>query len=272
MAATFNTTISQKKNTSKHLQSLLQYHRCAWAPKKGNTFNTPPCIAICLRFLSQRTSYSDRNTPPMTTLVVGVIGMQERHALAPQSKDLVETDFSKRLSSCILVVSRSEPSTGKYGMARGGGHGSAVLSGSKLRRVGAQNLVDIALPAEPQGISRWFGAVPHSLENPLTFIRCKKKAREEIQHKEFGAPKTPSLKILYVVWREKRPQHKEFAGSGGLGGCLSAQILYVYALFKILIWQSLPQKFVCEMRSETRKRDVKSIQHFSQHNSLILDM
>ena len=61
----------------------------------------------------------------MTTLVVGVIGMQERHALAPQNKDLVETDFSKCLSSWILVVSRSEPSRGKYGMA-GGGEGMEV--------------------------------------------------------------------------------------------------------------------------------------------------
>ena len=60
-------------------------------------------------------------------------------------------------------------------------------------------------------------------------------AKREIQHKEFGGPQDPPL------FEGKRgPKHKEFAGSGGhlggggLGGGVSAQILYVYALFWFL--------------------------------------
>ena len=82
----------------------------------------------------------------------------------------------------------------------------------------------------------------------LWYFSSAKKAREEILHKKFGAPRPPPLEILYVgffffllYFEGKRgPKHKEFCGvkcpfgGRGLGGGVSAQILYVYALFWFL--------------------------------------
>ena len=56
-------------------------------------------------------------------------------------------------------------------------------------------------------------------------IRCKKKVHtKKSSMKNFGAPKTLPLKILYVglfPWYsegKRGPKHKDFAGSGVLGG------------------------------------------------------
>ena len=58
----------------------------------------------------------------------------------------------------------------------------------------------------------WGGKNSVLLEGEMVFVFDKvKKAHEDIQHKEIGAPKTPPFEILYVglfavFRREKRPQ------------------------------------------------------------------
>ena len=80
---------------------------------------------------------------------------------------------------------------------------------------------------------------------PSTAVRCKKNHAKKFSIKNSRGPQEPpprnsSCRAFSCILKGKQgPKHKEFAGSGvprggGLGGGVSAQILYVYALFWFL--------------------------------------
>ena len=71
------------------------------------------------------------------------------------------------------------------------------------------------------------------------FVRCQKKAREDIQHKEFWGPQKPPLRnslrrpFSCSLKGKEAPNIKNLRGQGslgggGLGGGVSTQIPHVY--------------------------------------------
>ena len=78
------------------------------------------------------------------------------------------------------------------------------------------------------------------LSPPVRLVGCKKKHVKKFSIKNFWAPKTPpprnSLRPFSCILKGKEvPNIKNLRGRGSLwGGGVSAQILYVYALFLVL--------------------------------------
>ena len=106
---------------------------------------------------------------------------------------------------------------------------------------------------------RSFGPFPRFLRTWVRFLRCKESTRRNSAWRILGPPRTPPLEILYVglfpVFRREKEapntknlrDHRVFGG-GGLGGRVSAQILYVYALFWFLISEILKEKWAASKK------------------------